>query len=317
MAESASPNAQSIYQPKVSVIIPVYNNAEGLKQTLAALKQQDYAGELEIIVVDNNSTDGSDQVAAAVSGVSVIYERSIQNSAAARNRGIAVATGEILTFTDSDCIPLPTWISQAVKAMHEQQIDRGAGEIAVRPIAPDSSAAALLDVVYYFYPAKAVEQYGAALGANNLIRREVFAKVGLFNARMDELEDIEFGLRASAAGSSIGYAAEAGIIHPPRTTVAALWRKSWRYGHGIFSLCQQNPAWAGRWGWKHPVRVLRIILKPRSLYWERLPFSANQISWQKRLQVYWLLWYAVHWAEAIGYLDEWQQWLSRKQFLEQ
>lgn len=294
----------------MSVIIPVYNNAEGLRQTLAATKQQNYGGGLEIIVVDNNSTDGSDAVALEA-GAIVVYQRDIQNAAASRNRGLAIATGAIVAFTDADCLPAPDWLTEGVKALSEHTVDRVAGEILVRPITPASSVSALLDVLYYFHQEKVVQAYGATITANFLAKRGLFKQIGDFDATFDELEDIEWGLRATAKGIAIAYAPTCIVIHPPRSTIKELWKKSRRYGRGIFSVCQQQPAWAGKWGWKHPLRVLRILVLPRVLYWDRLPFAVENLCWQKQWQVNLLLWLAINLAEANGYFDGYMEWWAR------
>jgi len=302
-SENIAANTQAF--PLVSVIIPTYNNAVGLRQVLSMLQQQRYPAErLDIIVVDNNSTDGSDHVALEMAGVRVVYEKEIQNAAASRNRGIAAAIADILAFTDSDCLPTPDWIVNGVKALTMQAIDGVAGEIIVSPISLNSPAVAMLDALYYFNQQKVVSHYGAAITANFITRRQFFDRVGAFNSHFDELEDLELGMRAKAIGAKIQYVADCVIVHPPRTTLASLWKVSWRYGKGIFSVCQQNPKWAGRWGWRHPFRVMRMLIQPRDLCWERLPFPIATISWQKRFWIYLLLWWVVQLPEAVGYVQE-------------
>jgi GT2 family glycosyltransferase len=106
--------------PSVSVVIPTYNRAFSLADTLAALAAQDYPPErLDIVVVDNSSTDDTEQVvrtAAQRSSFPVRYFRKENRGpAAARNYGIARCQGEVLAFTDSDCTVPPTWVQSAVR----------------------------------------------------------------------------------------------------------------------------------------------------------------------------------------------------------
>jgi glycosyltransferase involved in cell wall biosynthesis len=93
-----------------SVIVPVHNTAEHLERCIAALKGQDYPrGEYEILMVDNNSTDGSAGILARAPGLRALTE-SKQGSYAARNRAVREARGSILAFTDSDCAPDAGWL---------------------------------------------------------------------------------------------------------------------------------------------------------------------------------------------------------------
>lgn len=98
----------------ISIIIPTYNGAKRIKKCLDALNKQDYNGEFEIIVVDDGSTDDTQQVIENYKQVTLIQQKNA-GPAAARNHGANIAKGEILLFTDDDCVPIPDWISQMVQ----------------------------------------------------------------------------------------------------------------------------------------------------------------------------------------------------------
>lgn len=99
---------------KVTVIIPIYNNQESIKKCIEALLRQDYPkSDYEVIVVNDGSTDGTADVVNAYP-VRYISQKN-QGPAAARNRGAGEATGDIILFTDSDCVPDPDWIREMVK----------------------------------------------------------------------------------------------------------------------------------------------------------------------------------------------------------
>jgi len=287
--------------PKVSVVIPVFNDADGLKKTLTALQAQDYPKDkLEIIVVDNNSSDGSDQVALSFKGVTVTYEKNIQNAGAARNKGLTIAKGEVIAFTDADCIPKENWITEGVSALQNQKVDRVAGQILIEPVTPQSSAATLLDATYNFNQKLLITAYDAAITANLFVRQFVFAKIGIFHT--DYFEDIEFNRRASLANLTLAYAPKCIVIHPPRQTFKAVWKKGKRSGRGVFSICQKENL--GGWlGWKHPFRVIKNLLLPRKLHWERLSVSKEEISLSKQFQVYLLVWLAINLPESLGYTE--------------
>jgi GT2 family glycosyltransferase len=96
---------------KFSVIIPTYNRIGRLRRTLAALALQSYAAH-ETIVVDDGSSDGSaDMVTREFPQVRLIRQAN-RGPAAARNAGIRAATGEIVAFTDDDCLPPPDWLAR-------------------------------------------------------------------------------------------------------------------------------------------------------------------------------------------------------------
>ena len=95
-------------QVRFSVVIPAYNEAGYLTDTLQSLRDQDFDGPFEVIVVDNDSTDETATVAAAF-GVRVLREAE-RGVCAARQRGSAAAVGEIIVSTDADTVPPRNWL---------------------------------------------------------------------------------------------------------------------------------------------------------------------------------------------------------------
>jgi glycosyltransferase involved in cell wall biosynthesis len=101
----------------VAVVVPVKDRRDLLRETLAALDRQEH-GDFEVLVVDDGSTDGSDELAAStqVAGRPVRVLRSDGSGAvAARTVGVAATDADILAFTDSDCVPAPDWLAIAVR----------------------------------------------------------------------------------------------------------------------------------------------------------------------------------------------------------
>ena len=101
---------------KVSVVIPVYNDPSGLQDTLESLVAQNFPkDQYEIIVVDNGSTDKTLDVAKMHADkypqlVKYVIEDNIQSSYAARNKGIIVAKGELISFIDADMTVREEWL---------------------------------------------------------------------------------------------------------------------------------------------------------------------------------------------------------------
>lgn len=101
------------YMPKVSVIIPTYNNSQYLLQAIASVHAQSY-GPIEIIVIDDGSTDNTSEVIGALGGDIIYIKQSNGGPAKARNKGIAVAKGDFVAFLDSDDIWLPDKIEKQI-----------------------------------------------------------------------------------------------------------------------------------------------------------------------------------------------------------
>lgn len=100
--------------PRVTVVIPTYNRAGWLRQTLACLTVQDYPAELlEILIIDNNSPDNTRDVVAEFAHAPhpPQYRRETQQGANfARNRALAEAQGEIIVYGDDDILMEPDWL---------------------------------------------------------------------------------------------------------------------------------------------------------------------------------------------------------------
>src|SRR5687768_7427373 len=99
-------------QPKLSVILPTFNRANALKRALAALRRQSVMpGEYEVVVVDNNSTDGTAGVVALFEDRRIrLIDEPRQGLSYARNAGLAAARAPIVAFTDDDVEVAPDWV---------------------------------------------------------------------------------------------------------------------------------------------------------------------------------------------------------------
>jgi glycosyltransferase involved in cell wall biosynthesis len=118
-------------QPYVSVIIPTLNRREMLASQVKTFRDQTYpADRFEVLIVDNGSEDGTEAWACAVEPTLPFRFRFLKNlsefrvPAKSRNIGWAQSAGEIIAFTDSDCLPSPDWIAEGVSALLK---DPGAG----------------------------------------------------------------------------------------------------------------------------------------------------------------------------------------------
>jgi glycosyltransferase involved in cell wall biosynthesis len=104
---------------RVSIIIPAYNEEPNIKDTLQSVLKQNYA-DFEVIVVDNNSTDKTAEIAKSM-GVTVLHE-SRKGTQWARECGRKIATGEIIANLDADCLPEPLWLKSGVKHFTNKKV---------------------------------------------------------------------------------------------------------------------------------------------------------------------------------------------------
>src|SRR5262249_49673621 len=115
--------------PTVTVIVPAHNAEATIRTCLEALLAQDWPRDaLELIVVDNRSTDATAAVVAE-HPVRSLDEHRVQSSYAARNRGVAASHGDLLAFTDADCVPDPGWVRAFAGAFDDHQVGLAAGPI--------------------------------------------------------------------------------------------------------------------------------------------------------------------------------------------
>ncbi|MCW5548777.1 MAG: glycosyltransferase family 2 protein [Opitutaceae bacterium] len=214
--------------PRVTVIICTYNRADLLRQTLAGVAQQDYpAGELEVLVIDNNSRDATPAVVAEFAGTPH-PPRHVRETAQgldhARNRGLAEARGDILLFADDDILVEPDWVRQMAAPFAGDDVHRiGCVGGEVVPVFPDG----LPDWIREWHAPLAFRQDAgpvppphSPMGANFAFPRRVFEKVGPFAAGLDRKGaalfgggDAEMVRRVRAAGYEVWFAPAAKVLH--------------------------------------------------------------------------------------------------------
>lgn len=226
--------------PYVSVVIPVYNDSERLRVCLRALQEQTYPhAKYEVIVVDNNSEESIEEVVYPFSQAILTSEKK-SGSYAARNRGISVAKGEVLAFTDSDCIPAANWLETGVSnLLSVPNCGLVGGKIEIffkNPNCP--TTVEVYDSIMHLQQKRYVEicHYGAT--ANVFTLRKVFDKVGMFDSNLRSGGDREWGERVFNQGFQLVYADDCWVAHPARYSIGQLIRKVIRISQGPCQLLQ-------------------------------------------------------------------------------
>jgi GT2 family glycosyltransferase len=213
--------------PSVSVIIPVYKQWALLERCLGALLKQSVGSpSAEILVVNNDPVTACPfPLVEQFPQVHWLTEEQ-PGSYAARNRGILVARGSILAFTDADCLPSPDWLAQGVSFLKSNPgVSRIGGRIQLFTEGPHANWAENFERAFAFRQDSAIRRHGSAVTANMMAWRRVFDRVGLFDEGLFSGGDHEWGKRAQRRGERIAYCPETVVAHPARSSVRALLRK--------------------------------------------------------------------------------------------
>jgi glycosyltransferase involved in cell wall biosynthesis len=234
---------------KLSIIIASYNRAESLLKLLQELSRQVVPAwvDWEVVVVDNNSTDGTKSVIAPLVEANPqrykFLQESRQGKSIALNTGLRAATGEILVFSDDDCIPDSKWLATIAREFDaDPSLGVLGGRVALfdkqdRPVTirdfPDRTLIESRDQLFLFL-----------IGANMSVRRKVLDAVGEFDPFLGPgsrsgavMEDLDLLYRVFREKFKIAYSPEVLVYHNHgRTTDAQIQALNHRYvvGRGAF-----------------------------------------------------------------------------------
>jgi glycosyltransferase involved in cell wall biosynthesis len=187
--------------PIVSVIIPCYNSARWLPDTLASVAAQ-RGVDLDIIIVDDGSTDDSFQVAARVCPHARIIRTENRGASAARNLGTSYVQGEFVQYLDADDLLAPGKLAQQVAALEQSGADVAYGDwqrlVEHRPgefiegemVRPALQGDPRIALLWFWCPPAAY-----------LFRREIVNRVGSWNPRLPVIQDARFALDCALAGA--------------------------------------------------------------------------------------------------------------------
>jgi glycosyltransferase involved in cell wall biosynthesis len=252
--------------PFVSIIVPVYNGSRTIDALLASLLALDYPADWhEILIVDNKSTDDTRERVQRYP-VTLLEETEIQGPSAARNRGVEAAKGEILAFTDADCVVEPTWLKRLLADHQEPRWGGFAGgrkayppanlierycahkemfDLSLlhrSPLQADSGGERLcsrVPVLDYRSHILLPTDLISPITANVAYRRTVFEKIGYFDQQMLTGEDFDLAWRLQTqTGWQIAIVPDAIVYHRYRTSLRGLVsvRRNHAAGHAILAL---------------------------------------------------------------------------------
>ena len=187
-------------QPLVSVIIPNYNYERYIQKCLESVVSQDYPN-IEIIVVDDGSTDRSIEVIQKYFPSVVLISPGYQGVSSARNTGILKSSGDYLAFMDADDFWDPTKISKQMKVLFNTDADlvySGVYIVSSDGLEIQNTILPNYDLncseKYREFPTRAIILLGSS---NPLIKKSIISKTGLFDIRLTQSADWDFFRRVS------------------------------------------------------------------------------------------------------------------------
>ncbi len=208
----------------VSFVFPVRNDSERLRRCLATVAANRYPA-LEIVVVDNGSTDGSDAVARAA-GARVLSLPGLPVSEL-RNQGARAATGEFLAFVDADHEIAPDWVQHAAEVLAGAARCAAVGALCEAPV-DGTWVQRTYDLLRRRVPGiREVEWLGSG---NMAVRRSAFEAVGGFDTTLETCEDVDLCRRLRARGFRIMQDSRLRNVHlgDPSTLTALFRGELWR-----------------------------------------------------------------------------------------
>lgn len=226
---------------RYSVVIPAFNAAGTLPDTLTALRNQSVSShDYEVIVVDDGSTDETAALAQRF-GANCISQPN-RGPAAARNHGARVARGEIILFTDADCVPDHDWIRQMTLPFHNERTVgvKGAYRTRQPQLAARFAQAEFedrYDLLQKVAAIDMVDTYSAAF------RREIFIQIGLFDESFPVAnnEDTELSYRLCAAGYLLEFNPDALVYHWHQDSFAKYLRLKFKRGYWRMVVYRKYP----------------------------------------------------------------------------
>jgi len=226
-------------RPTVSVVIPTFSRPKSLARCLTALAAQTLPRDaFEVIVSDDGGpTPAAPTVEPFAGQMSVrVVRRSRSGPAAARNEGARPALGQLIAFTDDDCVPSPDWLETLVERMRRHRGHMIGGAIVnLLPNDPYATATQLIMSCVYDYYSRVATGHRLFSTTNLAVPANRFWLLEGFSERFPRAagEDYDFCARWAEAGFGNEYAPEVEVGHAHGHTLVSFWKQHYGYGRAL------------------------------------------------------------------------------------
>ncbi len=304
---SRAPHVGAMPLPKVSVVVCSYNGAATLTECLSSLMRLDYP-DYEVILVNDGLTDTTPQIAAEFPQVCYLRQ-SNQGLGAARNVGAKAAHGNIVAYTDDDCVADEHWLLYLVQAKIAQRVEAIGGSNIPPPsdhwiakcvaASPGGPSHVMLD-----------DRHAEHVpGCNMAFTREKLLALGGFDPQFRQAgNDVNICWRFLDAGLSIGYAPEAMVWHHRRNTVWAYLKQQAGYGKSEAMVRCRHPqrfSTLGRSRWKGIIYgngAVGLPLLPPLIYHGRFGSALFQSVYRRNAYSLWASATSLEWHVIAAFL---------------
>ncbi len=244
-------------RPKVSVVVPAYNVEKTIEDTIQGLLSQDYPKKrYEIVVVDDGSTDNSKKIVKKFKRIK-LFEQKHKGPAAARNLGVKYSKGNIILFTDADCIPDKNWIKNMIKPFGDEYIAGVAGTY--KTLNKESLIARFIGYeIADRHKTMKNKEYIDFVGTYSAgYRKDIFLKFKGFDTTFPTSsgEDPELSFRIAKEGHKIVFNPGAFVYHRHPDTLLKFIKQKFLRGFWRIHLYK-----------KHKEKILKHSYTPKSIY---------------------------------------------------
>ena len=226
--------------PRVSVVVCAYNAERTMEACLASLEVLNYPN-YEVVVVNDGSQDRTLQIAESFPYCRIISQEN-KGLSVARNVGAAAADGEIVAYTDSDCVADPDWLTYLVARMEEGGLAACGGPNFPPPenaLVPAAVAVSPGGPTHVLISDEVAEHIA---GCNMAFRRDALLALGGFDPRYRAAgDDVDICWRFQDAGHTIGFSPSAIVWHFRRNTVRAYLNQQRGYGKAEALVYAKHP----------------------------------------------------------------------------
>jgi glycosyltransferase involved in cell wall biosynthesis len=248
-----------------SIVIPTFNGGSRIGNCLDSLVKQTKGRDVEILVVDDGSSDNTTSIVSRYSSVRLISQ-SNAGPAAARNVGALEARGSILLFTDDDCVPLPDWLDAMLGAFVDPNV---VGAKGVYRTHQKSLAARFVQIEYE-------DKYRLMSGLSSIdfidtysagYRRDRFLEMRGYDTSFPVAcaEDVELSYRMSARGWKMTFVPEAIVYHTHPDTFLRYLKKKYKFAFWRVLAVRKNPGKGVRDSHTPQIMKFQLLFAPALL----------------------------------------------------
>lgn len=216
---------------RVAVIVAVYNAEATIGPCITSLLEMSSGGcEVELIVVENGSTDGSVSILSSFGDRLRMISESRRGPAAARNRAILETSAEWIAFTDADCVVEREWLAELVQPLSEEGVGIVGGRIL--SVEPCNRIERFGERIHDHRIAIERQNPPYAMTGNWASPREALIRTGMFDETLLRGSDADLAFRLHAAGYRIVYRHGAVVHHRNESTFRGLFHEGYMHGMG-------------------------------------------------------------------------------------